>query len=308
LHNLLMVDWSDLRYLLAVARHGSTTAAAKALGVNQSTVHRRLAELERQLGRRLVERYPTGYRLTALGEELRLLAERVEAGVHDFERLAASSEIDLVGTVRVTCPETVGYRMMKTPLLDSFHSRYPKLRIELMMVDRVLDLAKGEADVAFRTAPPQDDALVSRKLADVLWGVFASRSYIEKHGQPEQAADINKHQIIGFGGIIAGHPAAGWLRSVAGDARIAAVCTTTPALMLAVKSGAGLAPLPIAAVKNEPDLVRLLGSAPVLTLHFHLVFHRDMRRTPRVRAFCDFVSEEIKAFRELLVGHTSPPT
>jgi DNA-binding transcriptional LysR family regulator len=250
LHNLLMVDWSDLRYLLAVACHGSTTAAAKALGVNQSTVHRRLAELERQLGRRLVERYPTGYRLTALGEELRLLAERVEAGVHDFERLAASSEIDLVGTVRVTCPETVGYRMMKTPLLDSFHSRYPKLRIELMMVDRVLDLAKGEADVAFRTAPPQDDALVSRKLADVPWGVFASRSYIEKHGQPEQAADINKHQIIGFGGIIAGHPAAGWLRSVAGDARIAAVCTTTPALMLAVKSGAGLTPLPIAAVKN----------------------------------------------------------
>jgi molybdate transport repressor ModE-like protein len=75
-----MVDWSDLRYLLAVARHGSTTAAAKALGVNQSTVHRRLAELERQLGRRLVERYPTGYRLTALGEELRPLAERVETG------------------------------------------------------------------------------------------------------------------------------------------------------------------------------------------------------------------------------------
>jgi DNA-binding transcriptional LysR family regulator len=75
-----------------------------------------------------------------------------------------------------------------------------------------------------------------------------------------------------------------------------------------VKSGAGLAPLPVAAVKNEPDLVRLLGSAPVLTLHFHLVFHRDMRRTPRVRAFCNFVNEGIKAFRELLVGHASPPT
>ena len=131
-----MVDWSDLRYLLAVARHGSTTAAAKALGVNQSTVHRRLAELERQLGRRLVERYPAGYQLTALGEELRLLAERVEAGVHDFERLAASSEIDLVGTVRVTCPETVGYRMNVTLLgpmaFDIVAFRRGRTEIQLM--------------------------------------------------------------------------------------------------------------------------------------------------------------------------------
>ena len=85
--------------------------------------------------------------------------------MQDLERRAASSEADLIGTVRVTCPETVGYRMMKTPLLDIFHERYPGLRIELLMVDRVLDLAKGEVDIAFRTAPPQDDALVSRKLA-----------------------------------------------------------------------------------------------------------------------------------------------
>jgi DNA-binding transcriptional LysR family regulator len=148
---------------------------------------------------------------------------------------------------------------------------------ELIMVDRVLDLAKGEADVAFRTA------LVSRKLTDVAWALFASRSYVENHGQPERAKDINQHQVIGFGGLIAEHPAAHWLRSVA---RAAAICTTTPALALAVKSGAGLAPLPVAAVEHEPDLVRLLGSVPV-TLHFYLVFHRDMRRTPRVRAFCD---------------------
>jgi DNA-binding transcriptional LysR family regulator len=80
------------------------------------------------------------------------------------------------------------------------------------------------------------------------------------------------------------------------------------ALALAVKSGAGLAPLPVAAVEHEQDLVRLLGSVPVLTLHFYLVFHRDMQRTPRVRAFCDFVTEEIKAFRTLLVGRSGPPT
>jgi DNA-binding transcriptional LysR family regulator len=302
-----MLDWNDLRHFLAIARHGSTIAAAKALGVNQSTVHRRLSELERQLGRRLVERHPSGYRLTAVGEELRPLAERVETAVQDLERRALSSDADLVGTVRVTCPETVGYRMMKTPLLDAFRTRYPGLRIELLMVDRVLDLAKGEADIAFRTASPQDNALVTRKLADVPWAIFASRSYVINRGQPERPEDINRHDVIGFGGLIAEHPAARWLRSIAPDGRVAAICTTTPALVLAVKSGAGLAPLPVAAVENEPDLVRLLGSAPVVTLHFYLVFHRDMRRTPRVRAFCDFVTEEIKAFRQLLVGRAEPP-
>ena len=303
-----MLDWNDLRHFLAVAHHGSTIAAAKVLGVNQSTVHRRLCELERQLGRRLVERHPSGYRLTPVGEELRPLAERIETAVQDLERRAVSSDADLVGTVRVTCPETVGYRMMKTPLLDAFRRRYPGLRIELLMVDRVLDLAKGEADIAFRTAPPQDHALVSRKLADVPWAVFASRSYVTNRGQPELPEDIDKHDVIGFGGLIAEHPAALWLKSVAPCARVAAICTTTPALVLAVKSGAGLAPLPVVAVENEPDLVRLLGSAPVLTLHFYLVLHRDMRRTPRVRAFCDFVTEEIKAFRQLLVGRAEPPT
>src|SRR6476620_7303982 len=106
-----MLDWNDVRHFLAVARHGSTLAAAKALGVNQSTVHRRLCELERRLGRRLVDRHPTGYRLTEVGKDLRALAERMETAAQDFERRAASSDADLIGTVRVTCPETVGYRI-----------------------------------------------------------------------------------------------------------------------------------------------------------------------------------------------------
>jgi DNA-binding transcriptional LysR family regulator len=303
-----MLDWNDLRHFLAVIRHGSTISAAKALGVNQSTVHRRLGELERRLGRRLVERHPTGYRLTELGEQLRPLAERVEIAVQDLERCAASSDVELAGTVRVTCPESVGYRMMKTPLLDAFHLRYPGLRVELIMVDRVLDLAKGEADVAIRTAPPQDDALVSRKLADVPWAVFASRSYVDRHGQPERLEDINKHAVIGFDGASAGHPAARWLKSVAPDACVAARCTGTPALVRAVRSGAGLAPLPIPALDDEPDLVQVLGPDPVLTLQFYLVFHRDLQRTPRVRAFCDFLAEETKTFRQLLVGGMGSPT
>jgi DNA-binding transcriptional LysR family regulator len=304
LHSYAMFDWNDLRHFLAVARHGSTIRAAKALGVNQSTVHRRIAELERQLGRALFERRVDGYRLTRLGDELRPIAERVETGIVDFVRHVAASDTHLVGTIRVTCPETAGYRMMKSPLLETFHARFPDLRVELLMVDRILDLAKGEADIAFRTVAPQDDALVARKIAEVQWAVFASRSYIQRRGSPRKPSELNDHDVIQFDGAIADHTAARWMKTIAPRARITAHCTSVPALVLAVTSGAGVSPLPVIAAQHETDLVRLFDPIPELRLPFWLLIHRDLRRTPRVRAFCDFVGSELKAFRELLVGQS----
>jgi DNA-binding transcriptional LysR family regulator len=304
MHNHAMFDWNDLRHFLAVARHGSTIRAAKALGMNQSTVQRRIAALERQLGQRLFERRSDGYRLTRLGEELRPIAERVETDVTDFTRHSASSDVELVGTIRVTCPETAGYRIMKSPILEAFHARYPGLRVEMVMVDRVLDLARGEADIAFRTSDPKDDALVARKVAEVPWAVFASRAYLDRRGAPKTVDEIGSHDVVQFDGPIAEHPGARWLKKVAPHARIAARCTSTPALVLAVKSGAGISPLPVIAVEGEPEVVRLFDSIPELRLPFYLLIHRDMQRTPRVRAFCDFVAGEMKAFRELLVGRT----
>ena len=303
MHNA-MFEWDDLRHFLAVARHGSTIQAAKALGMNQSTVQRRIAALERQLGRQLFERRSDGYRLTRLGEELRPIAERVETDVTDFTRRSASSDVELVGTIRVTCTETAGYRIMKSPILEAFHARYPRLRVEMVMVDRVLDLAKGEADIAFRTSAPKDDALVARKVAEVPWALFASRAYIERRGAPKTLDEIGRHDVVQFDGPIAEHPCARWLKRVAPNARITARCTSTPALALAVKSGAGISPLPVIAVEGEPDLVSLFDSIPELRLPLYLLIHRDMQRTPRVRAFCDFVAGEIGAFRELLVGRT----
>ena len=109
-----MFDWNDLRHFLAVARHGSTLAAAKALKVSHSTVHRRVEELEKNVGRKLVKRHSTGYGLTELGHEMRAYAERVEDTVLAFERRLAASETNLVGVLRVTCPEAFGSRLMRS--------------------------------------------------------------------------------------------------------------------------------------------------------------------------------------------------
>ena len=155
-------DWNDLKVLLALARHGSSTAAAKALGVNQSTVQRRLVELERCFKRPLVQRLSTGYRLTTLGEQLLPLAERVElaalALAHEVERQAR----DVSGVVRVTCPEPIVHKLAASSLLGRFHARYPHLKIEFVMSDRYLDLKQGEVDVALRSGDIEDAALVSR--------------------------------------------------------------------------------------------------------------------------------------------------
>jgi len=296
-----MFDWDDLKHFLAVARHGSTTAAAKALRLSQSTVHRRLAELEKQMGRTIVVRHATGYRLTELGKELQPLAERVEDAVAALERHLTAADDALTGSVRVTCSESIGYRLMKSPVLEAFHAHHPGLRVEFVMSDRFLDLGRGEADIAIRAGVPDDDSLVGRKIADVPWALFASRSYVERYGSIEGVDDINRHAVIEFDGNIKDHHAARWLRSVAPKATIAARSNTVPGLMMSVRSGAGLAPLPIPLAEREPELVRLLDPVPGLLSHIYLLTHPDLRRTPRVRVFFEFIVARLDQVRPALI-------
>jgi DNA-binding transcriptional LysR family regulator len=296
-----MFDWNDLKHFLAVARHGSTLAAARALGVSQSTVQRRLSELERRLGRQLASRHATGYRLTELGEQLRPHAERVEESIAALERHLATSRADLAGTIKVTCPEPLVYRIARSQLLDLFGARYPGLHVEFVMSDRYLDLAKGEADVAIRAGEMADEALVGRKISDSPWAVYASRSYVERHGKPESIGDLDRHSVIGFDGALSEHRAARWLNEVAPNARIMARNNSIPGLVYAVKSGLGLAPLPIALVDGEAQIVRVLGPIPELATSWYLLTHPDLRRTPRVRAFFDFIIERLDIVRPILI-------
>jgi DNA-binding transcriptional LysR family regulator len=299
-----MFIWDDLKHFLAFARGGSIVAAAKAQRVNHSTVYRRLAELERKLGRKLIERHLTGYRLTELGEGLRPHAERVEEAITACERYLASCDKALTGTLRLTCAPMVGNRLSRTPLLEAFHARCPGLRVELLMTDRILDLSKGEADVAIRNLPGrvEDETLVGRRIAEQAWAVYASRSYIELHGRPECPEDIASHSVVLCDGVIADHISVRWLRSVAPGARVGARTESWPGLVFALKSGAGIAPLATVVAERESELVRVSDKIPELVTHFYLLVHKDMQRTPRVRAFFDFFDSEIKAFRAVLIG------
>lgn len=297
-----MFDWDDLKPFLAVARHGSTTAAARALQVDQSTVQRRVAQLERCIGQALVERHPAGYRLTAYGEELRPLAEAVEEQVAALERRIRDSARELNGVVRLTCPEPLVQRITKSPLLDHLRLAHPRLRVEFVISDRYLDLTKGDADVALRSGDTVDGELVGRKVADSLWAVYGSRDYVQREGAPSCIADASAHRWIVLDAGMAGHRSTQWLRAALPAASVAATSSSVLGLVQSAKAGVGVAALPTALGDTEPDLVRLFGPVPELTRVWRILTTRALRKTPRVDAFFRFIASETETLRPILTG------
>ncbi|MBR0752446.1 LysR family transcriptional regulator [Bradyrhizobium jicamae] len=296
-----MFNWEDLKYFLAVAHHGSTIAAGKALGLSQSTVQRRLDELQRRLNRTLVTRQASGYRLTEFGQTMLPYAERIEAAVADFSRRAADVAQDMKGVIRVTCPEPIVARLTQSGIIERFHAAYPGLRVEFVMSDRYLDLASGEVDVAFRSGDT-DDELVGRKIAESIWAVYASPDYVARHGRPERVEDLSKHLLVGLDGAFASHRAVTWLKEVAPDATMAARINSVLGIVSAVKSGVGIGPLPIALGDAEPELIRVLGPIPELTRSWRILTHPDLRRVPRIAAFFEFIAGQRDELRPILTG------
>ena len=294
-----MINWNDLRYFLAVAREGSTLAAAKTLGVSQPTVQRRLAALEEQTGRTLVEHHPTGYRLTGLGRRLVPYAARIEENVAEFERRLTSSDRRLSGVIRITCPEADIAHLL-APIFDRFRAEHPRLRLEFLLTDHKLDLSKGEADVAIRGGEQRDDILIGRKIADTPWALYASRDYVKRRGKPERPEDIARHSLIGYTGPMANLRSVRWLQSTAPKAPVAAYSNSVLGALSAAKSGSGLALLPAHVANTERELARVFRLRPEFTEPLTLLVHPDLRKTPRIRAFIDFFFSEISVIRSLL--------
>jgi DNA-binding transcriptional LysR family regulator len=297
-----MFDWNDLKYLLAVARHQGSAAASRALGVNQSTVQRRLVELERCTGQALVQRHPSGYRLTSFGEQLLPLAQQVEMSVVALTQRIEAFQNDVTGVVRLTCPEPLVYRISKSTLLERFHARHPGLQVEFVTSDKYLDFAKGEVDIALRSGDTQDNTLVGRKVGDSLWAVYASPKYIARRGQPNGVDDLERHGWVGFDDTMADHRAVTWLQQVAPNARYVARNNSVLGLVYSAKAGLGLAALPTALGDAEADLVRVLGPIPELSRIWRVLTTQELRHTPRVAALFDFLVDEVDALRPIITG------
>ncbi len=297
-----MFDWNDLKYFVAVATHGSTLAAGRALQVDASTVQRRLAALERHIGRALVQRHTNGYRLTDFGTEMLDAARQVEQAACGFERALAASRRNALGVIRLTCPEPLVNRLVQSGLLDRFHALHPGLRVEFVMSDKYLDLRAGEADVALRSGDTNDNVLVGRKVGDSLWAVYASADYARHHGMPSCEHELAAHPLVGFEERMDGHRASQWLRQVAPGGTVVARNDSVLGLLLSVKAGVGVGPLPTALGDAEAQLVRAFGPVPALARDWRLLAMPDIRKTARVSAFFDFMVRETEALKPIITG------
>ncbi len=288
-----MFAWDDLRYVLAVARSGNLRSAAGALGVNHSTMFRRLNALECSLGSKLFERLPAGHRPTESGQHLTEAAERMETEALSLDRELAGRDTRLTGSVRVTCSETLAFGAL-TGEIANFRALYPGIQVELLVDNRALDLSRREADVALRAVRPTQGDLFGRKLSDIRWRFYASPDYLAAHGKPRTLRDVGKHQVIGWGEAMQPTKAAAWLAKNAATGTIGYRTGSLVNHFMAAKAGMGLALLPCYLSNSDDRLVRVLGELADLRTELWLVTHRSLKDTARIRAFMDIVGSGLK--------------
>jgi len=290
-----MFDWNDLKALLAVARGGSTLAAAKALGVNQTTVARRIEGLEAAIGLKLFERGQTGSRLTEAGQDLLVHAKGVEHAARAFETHAQARQRGLAGALRITCIELLA-NLTLTPAIAEFRHRYPEVQVDLVITDQQLDIEKGEADIAIRsaTALPASN-LVARKLADHSTCLYCSRGYAERKGVPADPSELCDHDLIHGASGLELLPGLVWMFEQAGGKAPVTRSNSLTNMIQAVSVGMGIAPLPSIVADVDPNLVRCSEPIAAAEAHSWIVTRRDLKDTPRVRAFIDFLVPWVQA-------------
>ena len=206
----------------------------------------------------MFERLPTGYQPTEAGVRLIGAAERIEAEALALERDLTGRDARLSGRVRVTCSETLAYRLL-TAELGRFAELHPGIAVELVIDNRQLDLSRREADVALRATRPVQRELFGRKLATMGWAIYGSLDHLDRHGTPLSVADLGRHRMVGWGETALPVRAAEWLaETVPAEAVVYRTASLINQLM-AVKAGIGLAALPCYLADPEPDLRRVLG-------------------------------------------------
>jgi DNA-binding transcriptional LysR family regulator len=282
------VDWNDLRLVLAICRAGTLSGAARALGVNHSTVFRRINAIERNLDVRLFDRQANGYVMTEAGEAVPRAAESVDDQVHQLNRELLGRDLRLEGTLRITSPEGVAIKIL-TPLLAAFGAEHPGIQMELITTSDPLQLSRREADVAVRVTRKPPDNLIGRRICKFRFALYGSRAYLAKH----RHTDLEDHQWILTEESFEQLPAPLWKKKERTAARIAFTSNNVMVTIAAAQEGLGVAPLPCFLGDQQRGLVRLGGPLETLTMDLWILTHPDLRFTARVKALTRYLADAL---------------
>lgn len=276
-----MLIWDDIRYFLALARAGSLSGASRMLGVEHSTVARRMGQLEEALDAKLFDRFARGWTLTSEGMELLQKAQGVEREVTAFRRTASGMDA-LTGTVRITAPPLMLSHLIM-PHVGAVTEAHPGLTLELVGERREADLARAEADIAVRLGEPSEPNLVIRHLGAISYGLY---------GLPHQIERSKLDRIyIGFDDSMPDLPQKSWLEAHAEGCRISIRTNDMSTMLEAALAGLGVALLPEFLARPHDRLVALEVDVPTPFRPLYLVMHPDIRRARRVQIVADQLSK-----------------
>ncbi|MBP7003666.1 LysR family transcriptional regulator [Amaricoccus sp.] len=289
------MDWDKLRIFHSVAEAGSLTHAGDQLHLSQSAVSRQIRALEESLDTTLFRRHARGLILTEQGE---LLLEATRSMARRLEATAArirDSKDEVYGDLRVTT--TMGFgTLWLAPRLPRLFERYPNLRLELMLEERILDLPMREADLAIRMKEPSQADLIRRRIMEVRIRLYASRAYVEREGLPQSIEDLVSRRLIvqnpGSPQVRAGGE---FVQPLVAQANSTLTVNTYFGILQGVIHGVGIGSLPDYITAGFPDLVQVLPGLESAVIPVYLAYVQELRHNKRVCAFRDFVLEEITA-------------
>ncbi len=290
------MNWDDVRIFLAVARHGQILGAARSLGLNHATVARRLTALEEALGSRLFTRKTNGSELSSDGERFLVHAERMESAML-AATASAGADSAIEGTVRVGAPDGFGVAFL-APRLGELAERHKGLKIELVPVPRAFSLSRREADIAVTLERPREGRLVARKLTDYQLGLYAARSYLDRHGTPAGLEDLASHRLVGYVEDLLYTASldytAEFLTGWHSDVAVSSAMGQTEA----VRAGAGIGILHAFMARRDAALVPVLPGH-TLTRSYWTVVHEDLRAIRRVALVGEFLAEIVARDRAM---------
>ncbi len=292
------LSWDDFRLVKAIADMRSLGGAAESLGLNHSTIFRRLNALEEQLGSRVFERSRGGYGLTPAGEEMVLLAARMGEEIVDFERKVAGRDVKPTGELRVTTTDTV-FAALLGPICVGFRTIFPDIRLDVIIDNRALNLSKRDADVAIRASREPPETLVGRRIASIAWAAYGSTQHC---GEALAISEKPGAPWIGFGEPIADIAAAKWMQATIPGDRIGIRLNTVGGIFSAVCAGLGIGMLPCFLGDRTPGLARAHAPITDNLSSLWLLTHQDLRQSARVRAFLDHAARELTRQRGVLEG------
>lgn len=290
---------ADLPLILALARARTLAAAAERLGIDLSTVFRRLNALESRLRVRLFDRSARGYQLTAAGERAAAAAERVETELLALDREISGRDQLLSGTLRVTASETLSHAVLPR-LFAEFHAAHPRIQLVLSIDNRMFDLSRREADVALRVQRPVDPALFGRRLTAIGWAFYGPKG-VAPLRRAGRSFNFARHAVIGWDEP-ARIVASDWVGRHVPIERIALRSNSLVNQLMAVRAGVGIALLPCYLADPEHEVQRISGVLPDLVSELWIVTHQDLKHTARIRAFLGVIGDAIVAKRRSFEG------